>query len=74
MTGVQTCALPIYTDVSVYNKCDCNTADGCTKMQDRIWRVPDKLQARIIDAVIAEFAKTYMRETYDDNANKTPNK
>ena len=61
------------TDVSVYNKCDCSETT-CVKMQDRIWRVPDKLQARIIDAVISEFAKTYMRETYDDNANKTPNK
>jgi hypothetical protein len=62
------------TDVSIYNKCNCPTDEGCVKMQDRTWRVPDKLQARIIDAVIAEFAKTYMRETYDDSANKTPNK
>jgi hypothetical protein len=62
------------TDVSVYNKCNCSTDEGCKKMQDRIWRVPDKLEARILDAVINEFAKTYMRVTYDDNANKTPNK
>jgi hypothetical protein len=62
------------TDVSIYNKCACNSEEACTKMQDRLWRVPDKLQARVIDAVIAEFGKTYMRETYDDNANKTPNK
>ena len=62
------------TDVSIYNKCDCSNENSCVKMQDRTWRVPDKLQAKIIDAVINEFAKTYMRETYDDNANKTPNK
>jgi len=62
------------TDVSKYNKCSCKPEEGCIKMQDRVWRVPDKLQARVIDAVIGEFGKTYMRETYDDNANKTPNK
>lgn len=62
------------TDVSVYNKCDCVTTNSCIRMQDKIWRVPDKLQARVIDAVIQEFGKTYMREKYDDTANKTPNK
>lgn len=62
------------TDVSIYNKCNCNVEEGCVRMQDRTWRVPDKLQARIIDATINEFAKTYMREKYDDTANKTPNK
>ena len=62
------------TDVSIYNKCNCKKEEGCIKMQDRLWRVPDKLQSRVIDATINEFAKTYMREKYDDEANKTPNK
>lgn len=62
------------TDISLYNTCGCNDNDGCLKMQDRLWRVPDKLQARIMDAAINEFSKTYMRVQYDDTANKTPNK
>lgn len=62
------------TDVSIYNKCACKPEEGCKKMQDRIWRVPDKLEGRIIDAAISELTKTYMNIPYDDNANKTPNK
>lgn len=61
------------TDVRKLNKCDC-IEKGCLAMQDTIWRVPDKLQARVIDAVISELTKTYSAIPYDDNANKTPNK
>ena len=61
------------TDVRKLNKCDC-AEKGCLAMQDTIWRVPDKLEGRIIDAVISELTKTYMNIPYDDNANKTPNK
>ena len=61
------------TDVKKYNTCGCDKGP-CLPMQDTIWRVPDKLEGRIIDAAISELTKTYMAIPYDDNANKTPNK
>lgn len=65
----------IYCDADVrkYNTCGCDKGP-CLAMQDTIWRVPDKLEGRIIDATIQELTKTYMAIPYDDNANKTPNK
>jgi hypothetical protein len=60
-------------DVKKFNKCNCEETK-CVAQQDTLWRVPDKLEARIIDATIQELSKTYMAIPYDDNANKTPNK